>query len=39
METPAEALTELESVFRMIEGEYRERGAALPVETTEIMHA
>ncbi len=39
METPTEALTELESVVRMIEGEDCERGAALPADTTEIMHA
>ena len=39
MPTRAEAITELELVFKMIEEEYRDRGVALPVDTTEIMHA
>lgn len=33
------ALAELENVFRMIEEEYSEKGAALPADTTEILHA
>ena len=38
MPTRAEALSELEQVFRMLE-EYRDRSVALPSETTEIVHA
>ena len=34
-----EALAELTGVFRMIAEEYREKGLALPSDTTEIMHA
>jgi predicted RNase H-like HicB family nuclease len=34
-----EALAELERVFEMISAEYRERGAALPGDTVEIVHA
>jgi predicted RNase H-like HicB family nuclease len=34
-----EALLELEQVFAVIEAEFRVRGAALPVDTTEIVHA
>lgn len=33
------ALEELEGVFQMISEEYREKGLALPADTTEIMHA
>jgi predicted RNase H-like HicB family nuclease len=39
MPTRAEALSELEQVFAMIEAEYREAGATLPADTTEIVHA
>ncbi len=39
MPTRAEALLELEQVFAMIEAEFRERGDALPADTTEIVHA
>ncbi len=34
-----EALPELELVSGMIEAEYRDKGAALPVDTTKIVHA
>ena len=34
-----EALAELEQVFGMIAAEYRAKGAALPADTTEILHA
>ncbi len=39
MSTRAEALAELSNVFTMIAEEYSERGAALPADTTEIVHA
>jgi predicted RNase H-like HicB family nuclease len=39
MPTRTEALLELEQVFAMIEAEFRERGAALPVDTTKILRA
>jgi predicted RNase H-like HicB family nuclease len=39
MPTKTEALLELEHVFAMIEAEFRDRGAVLPADTTEIMHA
>jgi predicted RNase H-like HicB family nuclease len=39
MPTRSEALLELEQVFAMIEAEFQERGAALPADTTEIVHA
>ncbi len=39
MPTRAEALSELELVFRMLEAEYRDRRLALPLDTTEIVHA
>ena len=39
MPTRAEALSELEQVFAMIEAEYREKGIPLPADTTEIVHA
>ena len=39
MGTREEALAELERVFEMIVEEYREKGTALPVDTTEIVHA
>jgi predicted RNase H-like HicB family nuclease len=39
MDTREEALEELKLVFGMIAGEYRERGEALPLDTTEIIHA
>ena len=39
MPTRAEALSELEQVFRMLEDEYRDKNAALPLDTTEIVHA
>ena len=39
MPTREQALQELGDVFRMISEEYREKGLALPADTTEIMHA
>ena len=39
MPTRAEALAELEEVFRMLEEEYRDTSIALPSDTTEIVHA
>ncbi len=39
METREEALAELAQVFKMIEDSYRERGIALPADTTEIVNA
>jgi predicted RNase H-like HicB family nuclease len=39
MPTRAEALAELEEVFRMLKEEYRDRSIALPSDTTEIVHA
>ena len=39
MTTREEALAELERVFEMIAGEYREKGISLPPDTTEIVHA
>ncbi len=39
MPTRAEALLELEQVFRILEEEYRDRRVALPSDTTEIVHA
>ncbi len=39
MPTRTEALLELEQVFAMIEAEFRDRGAVLPADTTEIVHA
>ncbi|MGA8030505.1 MAG: type II toxin-antitoxin system HicB family antitoxin [Bryobacteraceae bacterium] len=39
MPTRTEALLELEQVFAVIEAEFRDSGAALPADTTEIVHA
>jgi predicted RNase H-like HicB family nuclease len=39
MSTQEQALAELGQVFEMIAAEYREKGASLPVDTTEIVHA
>ena len=39
MPTREEALAELAEVFGMISEEYREKGLALPADTTEIVHA
>ena len=39
METREGALAELAQVFKMIEDSYRERGIALPADTTEIVNA
>ncbi len=39
MPTREEALAELADVFSMIADEYREKGLALPADTTEIVHA
>jgi predicted RNase H-like HicB family nuclease len=39
MATREDALAELAKVFEMIAAEYRDKGAALPADTTEIMHA
>jgi predicted RNase H-like HicB family nuclease len=39
MDTKEAALEELAKVFDMVAAEYREEGAALPRDTTEILHA
>ena len=39
MPSRADALAELERVFDLIEGEYREQGKDLPIDTTEIVNA
>jgi predicted RNase H-like HicB family nuclease len=39
MNTRDEALAELQNVFSMIEDEFREKGKALPADTTEIVNA
>ena len=39
MPTRQEALAELTTVFNMIAEEYSERGARLPADTTEVIHA
>lgn len=39
MATREDALRELEKVFRMIAEEYREKGLALPSDTTEVVRA
>jgi predicted RNase H-like HicB family nuclease len=39
MPTREQALEELNSVFHMVSEEYKEKGLALPADTTEIMHA
>jgi predicted RNase H-like HicB family nuclease len=39
MPTREQALAELNGVFQMVSEEYREKGLALPADTTEIMHA
>ncbi|HLZ13899.1 MAG TPA: type II toxin-antitoxin system HicB family antitoxin [Candidatus Acidoferrum sp.] len=39
MNTREEALAELQNVFSMIEDEFREKGKALPADTTEIVNA
>ena len=39
MPTRTEALAELDQVFAMIEAEFRETGATLPADTTEVVHA
>ena len=39
MATREEALAELSNVFSMIAEEYSERGAVLPADTTETIHA
>ena len=39
MPSREEALAELTDVFAMIAEEYREKGIALPADTTEIVHA
>jgi len=39
MPTRTEALAELEQVFAMIEAEFRDTGATLQADTTEIVHA
>jgi predicted RNase H-like HicB family nuclease len=39
MPTRDEALEELAKVFEMIAEEYREKGLALPADTTEIVNA
>jgi predicted RNase H-like HicB family nuclease len=39
MPTREAALAELDNVFRMIAQEYSEKGAPLPADTTEILHA
>ncbi len=39
MPTREQALSELNIVFEMISTEYKEKGLALPVDTTEILDA
>ncbi len=39
MPTAGQALSELAVVFQMIEEEHRETGKAMPLDTTEIVHA
>ncbi len=39
MPSRAEALAELENVFRMIEAEYSDKGIHMPRDTTEVVHA
>jgi predicted RNase H-like HicB family nuclease len=39
MDTREAALAELEEVFALIAQEHRDRGVALPKDTTEIVHA
>jgi predicted RNase H-like HicB family nuclease len=39
MDTREQALAELKSVFGMIAEEFSDRGEALPVDTTEVIHA
>ncbi len=39
MPTREEALQELANVFQMLAEEYREKGVALPADSTEIVHA
>ena len=39
MPTREQALEELRDVFQMVSEEYKEKGLALPADTTEIMHA
>ena len=39
MPTREQALEELDGVFHIVSEEYREKGLALPADTTEIMHA
>lgn len=39
MDTRESALSELQHVFTIIAEEYRDRGQALPKDTTEIVHA
>ena len=39
MPTREEALAELTKVFDMVAEEYREKGAPLPTDSTEIVHA
>jgi predicted RNase H-like HicB family nuclease len=39
MDTREQALDELKSVFSMISEEYQERSEALPLDTTEVIHA
>jgi predicted RNase H-like HicB family nuclease len=39
MPTREEALAELKGVFAMIAAEYQEKGAPLPADTTELLHA
>ena len=39
MPTRAEALAELEQLFDLIEAEFRDTGATLLADTTEVVHA
>lgn len=39
MDSRESALAELAKVFDLISDEYREKGLALPADTTEILHA
>lgn len=39
MDTPEQALVELNAVFQIISDEYQDRKQSLPADTTEIIHA
>jgi hypothetical protein len=39
MPTRTEALAEFEKAFGLIEAEFRDSGATLPADTTDVVHA